>query len=1010
MLLGNLELIEVIGRGGMGVVWRARDLTLQRTVAVKMLSGGEFASPDMRERFQLEARATARLQHESIVPVYSVGSRDDLSFIVMELIEGETLQEAATREGRTPRDVAAWMKSVAEAVQHAHERGVLHRDLKPSNILIDREERPRVTDFGLAKLVPLNGGEADPSLSGRVAGSPAYMAPEQTRGEAVSAATDVYGLGATLYHALVGRPPFQGDSLLGVMAQVEREQPLPPRRLNPDIHVDLQTICLKCLEKNPQSRYTTPGELAGDLERFLDGRPVEARPIGTIGTLIRMARRHPWVATAVLLMFLLITTIIFSFFSQARMEREHNETLGHEQARTRLALANARLGEARSRIRIGGADSRREAMSLLGLVLGEPVLSPELRAEARDAVLSAKALDELELLPLGGEHARSDDYTMAASAADHSFWIRGDYPNLITLLGNDGRLIRRFDTGGKKVSMVLGLSPSGRYVALRHGEELGIWDVGEGVQTRQVRQIHLWPAGTPFSMGSFVFLAGDRGLVWGDSRAGELVVEHFDSMEEARLRVPLPNRNEDRLSIGAIALSADEKRVVVAHEDHPRVDLLEWPSGSLLETFSDSGSAGFTSVALAEPGGFVGAGMEDGRILVWKIDSASSEPRRFKGHAQSVTWMDFSADGQRLLSTGMDATFSLWNASSGKPAFTLRVESTRPHFDLEGKVGLVLHDGVFKHLQPGYSELVRTVHPDTPPGIGQVAALDPEGGRLALANRDGVQVMDLARGTVEYQIPATSVLGLRWLEDGTSLLLSDIEGIRRWQASNTATLLVGASSRWFGLKGASGRGWAVAVDRKQEVVVLEPRTGRLVKRVPFDQPGDAVLSPDGSLLLVCASYEGVAGLFSTSDGSLIRELKIPSRRLLEWSPDGKWVCAHGESVLLWRTEDWSEVLLEPLRPNRFPNGGCAFIGPSSLAVVEANHLVALVDLDTGIVMGRLEAPGEEPLTQVSVSLDGTRLAASCASGVVQVWNMEEVSGILGEVAQQQGPRAAAMFP
>ncbi len=307
-VLGDCELFEEIGRGGMGVVWRGRQRGLDREVAVKTLPGGDLAGAEARARFRIEAQASARLKHPNIVAIYDVGEADGMPYFVMELIAGRTLAAVIAEKVPPARTAARWLHDAALAVQHAHEHGVLHRDLKPSNILIEPDKdggRPRVMDFGLAKLTDTESGL---TLSGSAAGSPAYMPPEMVRGGASTAAGDVYGLGAVFYTTLTGRAPFQGESVAAILAQAEREEPLAPRRLHAGIPRDLETICLKCLEKNPARRYGSARALADELQRFLNGEPVLARPVAWPGKLARWAARRPALAAALALTFLAITT------------------------------------------------------------------------------------------------------------------------------------------------------------------------------------------------------------------------------------------------------------------------------------------------------------------------------------------------------------------------------------------------------------------------------------------------------------------------------------------------------------------------------------------------------------------------------------------------------------------------------------------------------------------------------------------------------------------------------
>ena len=292
---GDYEIHEELGRGGMGVVYRARQVTLNRQVALKMIRAGVLADDVELRRFQNEAEAVAQLDHPGIVPVYEVGEHQGQRYFSMKLIPGGSLGGRLDAYKDDPRAAAALLAEVAEAVQHAHARGILHRDLKPANILLDEQGKPHVTDFGLAKKLEES---IELTQSGAVMGTPAYMSPEQSLGRrgAVTTASDVYGLGAVLYAVLTGRAPFQGDSVIDTL-QAVRERPAdPPSRLNRKVPRDLEVICLKALEKEPRRRYASARELADDLNRWLKGEPVTARPVSPSVRAWMWCRRRPAIA------------------------------------------------------------------------------------------------------------------------------------------------------------------------------------------------------------------------------------------------------------------------------------------------------------------------------------------------------------------------------------------------------------------------------------------------------------------------------------------------------------------------------------------------------------------------------------------------------------------------------------------------------------------------------------------------------------------------------------------
>ena len=292
---GDYELQRVLGQGGMGIVYKARQISLNRAVALKMIKAAEFATDEEHRRFRNEAEAVARLDHPNIVPIFEVGRYEDQHYFSMKLIAGESLDKQLEDYTADPRRAARLVAVTASAVHHAHQRGILHRDLKPANILVDAEGQPHVTDFGLAKRVE---GDSELTRSGAIMGTPAYMAPEQVSAKrgSVTTATDVYGLGAILYTLLTGAAPFGGTTVLDTLEQVKEKDPKPPRTINPRVPRDVEVICLKCLEKDPRRRYASADALAEELNRWLAGEPILARPVGKGTRFWMWCRRNPGLA------------------------------------------------------------------------------------------------------------------------------------------------------------------------------------------------------------------------------------------------------------------------------------------------------------------------------------------------------------------------------------------------------------------------------------------------------------------------------------------------------------------------------------------------------------------------------------------------------------------------------------------------------------------------------------------------------------------------------------------
>jgi tRNA A-37 threonylcarbamoyl transferase component Bud32 len=413
---GEYELLEVIAQGGMGAVYRARQVTLNRIVALKMILTGHLANPEQVRRFRTEAEQAANLDHPHIVPIYEVGEHDGQQYYTMRFVEGTSLAGRARGE---PRREAACLATVARAVHHAHQRGILHRDLKPSNILMDSAGTPHVADFGLAKRIAGPGGAGvDLTTSGALIGTPRYMAPEQAAGRRdLSVAVDVFSLGVVFYERLTGRPPFTGDSMLELLRQVREDEPPRPSSIVPRLDRDLETICLKCLEKDPAKRYGSAEELAEEVDRWTRGEPILARPVGQAARLWRWCRRNPAVAAlaaGLLLALVAIATVSTGLALQARRlaaaDRERADA--ERQGRQRAEKAEREAAQQRER-----ADNNfrktRQAIDRYFTLVSESRLLTVAGAEPLRKELLAAALEYYRNFP----KSESDDAEVEAELA-----------------------------------------------------------------------------------------------------------------------------------------------------------------------------------------------------------------------------------------------------------------------------------------------------------------------------------------------------------------------------------------------------------------------------------------------------------------------------------------------------------------------------------------------------------------------------------------------------------------
>ena len=376
----GFDVEELLGRGGMGVVYRARNAALNRTVALKMILDGAHSGPRQANRFRTEAEVIARLQHPNIVQIHEIGEHEGCPYLALEYIDGGTLHRALAGTPWPFDRCARLVESLARAVEHAHERGVIHRDLKPANVLLTASGEPKITDFGLAKLLA---GDSRQTESGALVGTPSYMAPEQIEGASagIGPTTDIYALGAILYEALSGRPPFRGESPMATMMQVRGCDVVPPRQLRPDLPRDLETICLKSLEKDPRRRYATAAALGDDLRCYLEGRPIVARPVPAWERLWLWTRRQRQLAAGIALGVVAILALVAGAIY-------HN---------VRLTASNRALEEARAIAEANARDSLAAITQLLVRVADQRLAGvPEAEPVRRD--LLRDALDRLEPL------------------------------------------------------------------------------------------------------------------------------------------------------------------------------------------------------------------------------------------------------------------------------------------------------------------------------------------------------------------------------------------------------------------------------------------------------------------------------------------------------------------------------------------------------------------------------------------------------------------------------------
>ena len=473
--VGDYELLEEIARGGMGVVYRARQLSLNRIVALKVVLHGPFSSPDFVRRFRQEAEMIASLRHPNIVTIYDVGEHNGNHYLSLEYVEGRNFADLARGQPLPARQAAGYLKTVAEAVQHAHRRGILHRDLKPSNILLDSLDRPRVTDFGLAKLM---NSDTELTATGQVLGSPNFMPPEQAGGKwaEISTRSDVYSLGAILYELLTGLPPFQAETLQAILEQVRDAEPLPPQRLNPDTPLNLQTICLKCLQKEPSRRYGSAQELADDLNRFLKNEPIRARPVPPLERAWLWRRRHPVTAAMSVALLTVVVAGVAGIVWEWRKAEFHaqgesKQRLIAEQdaAETRLNLYAADVAEASQAMQNANYGLARRTLEALQPKPGEA----DLRGFEWRYLWNRCRGDQLATLT-----GHTLIVTCAAFSPDGTFLATGSHDGTVRIWDVAHRTNCAIVNATTNAVWSVAFTPDGKELMAGCNEKVGFWETG----------------------------------------------------------------------------------------------------------------------------------------------------------------------------------------------------------------------------------------------------------------------------------------------------------------------------------------------------------------------------------------------------------------------------------------------------------------------------------------------------------------------------------------------------
>jgi WD40 repeat protein/serine/threonine protein kinase len=984
--VGDYELLREIARGGMGVVYKARQVRLNRIVALKMILAGQFASPADVQRFQTEAEAAAQLDHSGIVPVFEVGQHDGHHYFSMGLVEGESLAKRIADGPLPPRVAAEIVLRVTEAIEYAHGKGVIHRDLKPANVLLDQSGQPKVTDFGLAKRIQ---GESHLTASGQILGTPSYMPPEQAAGriDQVSETADVYSLGAILYVTLTGRPPFQADNPLDTVMQVIEREPLSPRALNPAVPLDLETICLKCLEKDRRQRYGSAGELAEELRRYLEGKPILARPVGRFERAWRWCRRNPVVASLLVAvaMSLVGGTIVSTMFAIEARDRAAGERKNREAADQQTKLTEAQLNRSE------------------WLLYANEIASAQREGELNNPALATRVLDRTPQDRRGWEYhflRRQNEQSVRLSIKGHDQKVLalavGPDGQMLASAGRDRR-VRVWDSAtGREIATLasdlfvtqLTFSPDGRRVAGVDTEgKLRVWDAHTGQRQSEIVTSPI--AGLAASRAHFV---AESDLVVTHNKDGSIAVWDLSNGNAYR-SIPIP------AAAVAIAVSPDGKWLAAGslasgHQSEIQV----WSMGASTEPLARMTIAGrLAALAFDQTGKRMGIGVYDPSNATTGVVRVVAVSRMGEAGDPIVCQIPirarqvgFSPDDRFVFAIGMDGLLTKCDASSGAIVRQFQSRSS-PEQALEVTPDATL---LISGNDAGVLELWNTSTHSPPVEIplnewGYSVAFSRDGRRVVSGSSKIVTIWDASTGDKVIEIPAHTgtVHTVAFHPDGDKVLSGSWDGsLKMWEvASGKELFRVGGGTREYDSFSISPNGdlFATGTGFTAEIRLHDARTGNLVATLTgaTERVGVTAFSADGGWL-VSGGETGEVAVWDVSRRAKRWTARLGQGRIrsVTTSADNQWVAALSQSgaIAVWEIETGQQKFsLEE------PGAYCLRFTPDNQRLVSggADATLKFWTVDTGQKACTI-AGHRGRIYSMAFSPDGRRLATTGDAGAV----------------------------